>query len=298
MEEKKEAKPVFLFCHRGALGDFLFTLPTLLKLRFHFPKHLFFGLGKSDHFKFAMQLGLVDNFADAEYREWLPFFEGRVFNTKLTPLSQAVLFGSENDPLTELCKRNGCERILMWPPHPPEPLHAIDHHWNLLSHFSVPSNTQHKDLLPPPPEKATRTLIHPGAGGQQKRFNPEFYLFVANELKNLGYPDIHFILGPQEKSLTGHYSAHYPILTPTSLLDCYCDLGGAALYIGNDSGVTHLSALCGIPTVAFYKSTSPKQWGLRGVRVSNLEAESEALAMAKLQKALRNLSPGIKIPTR
>jgi ADP-heptose:LPS heptosyltransferase len=44
-------------------------------------------------------------------------------------------------------------------------------------------------------------------------------------------------------------------------------LAGASLYLGNDSGVTHLAAGLGVPTLAVFGTTDPAQWAPRGPRV-------------------------------
>lgn len=41
-------------------------------------------------------------------------------------------------------------------------------------------------------------------------------------------------------------------------------LAGAALYIGNDSGVTHLAAAVGTPVVAIFLASDPRVWAPRG----------------------------------
>jgi ADP-heptose:LPS heptosyltransferase len=44
-------------------------------------------------------------------------------------------------------------------------------------------------------------------------------------------------------------------------------LGGAALYLGNDSGITHLAAACGVRTVALFQASDPWVWAPRGAGV-------------------------------
>jgi len=44
-------------------------------------------------------------------------------------------------------------------------------------------------------------------------------------------------------------------------------LRGAALYIGNDSGITHLAAATGVPTVAIFGYSNPRIWAPRGPNV-------------------------------
>ena len=52
-----------------------------------------------------------------------------------------------------------------------------------------------------------------------------------------------------------------------SLPEAAAVLARAALYVGNDSGMTHLAALLGVPTVALFGATDPRVWSPRGRRV-------------------------------
>ena len=51
------------------------------------------------------------------------------------------------------------------------------------------------------------------------------------------------------------------------LYELACWLSGARLYIGNDSGITHLAAAAGAPVVALFGPTDPAIWAPRGERV-------------------------------
>jgi heptosyltransferase-3 len=60
------------------------------------------------------------------------------------------------------------------------------------------------------------------------------------------------------------------------------------LYAGHDSGITHLAAMLGTPTLAFFRSTSVIQWRPLGPKVRIVHGEDcgpgvleEALAMAE-----------------
>jgi ADP-heptose:LPS heptosyltransferase len=45
-------------------------------------------------------------------------------------------------------------------------------------------------------------------------------------------------------------------------------LAGARLFVGNDSGITHLAALVGAPTVAIFGPFDPAYWAPLGPRVA------------------------------
>ena len=72
----------------------------------------------------------------------------------------------------------------------------------------------------------------------------------------------------------------------------YAELAGARLYLGNDSGVTHLAAAMGIPTVALFGPSDDRQWRPLGPAVRILRAappherELNALAPAAVLSAV------------
>jgi heptosyltransferase III len=51
-------------------------------------------------------------------------------------------------------------------------------------------------------------------------------------------------------------------------------LASARVYIGNDSGITHLAAAVGTPVVAIFGPTDPTVWAPRGERVSVVSGKS------------------------
>lgn len=59
-----------------------------------------------------------------------------------------------------------------------------------------------------------------------------------------------------------------------NLYDLACWLSTARLYIGNDSGISHLAAAVGIPTIAIFMTTDPLIWAPRGGHVTILQNPS------------------------
>jgi ADP-heptose:LPS heptosyltransferase len=53
-----------------------------------------------------------------------------------------------------------------------------------------------------------------------------------------------------------------------SLIGLASVIEGCRLFIGNDSGITHLAAALGVPTVAIFGPTDPKRWAPRGKHVA------------------------------
>jgi ADP-heptose:LPS heptosyltransferase len=52
-----------------------------------------------------------------------------------------------------------------------------------------------------------------------------------------------------------------------SLVETAALLERCTLFVGNDSGLSHLAAALGIPTVAVFGPTDPSVWAPRGRRV-------------------------------
>jgi ADP-heptose:LPS heptosyltransferase len=56
------------------------------------------------------------------------------------------------------------------------------------------------------------------------------------------------------------------------LYDLACWLAKARLYVGNDSGITHLAAAVGTPVLAIFGATDPAVWAPRGIHVRVVKA--------------------------
>ncbi len=66
---------------------------------------------------------------------------------------------------------------------------------------------------------------------------------------------------------------------PNGIEDLYelaCWISTASVYIGNDSGISHLAAAVGTPVIAIFISTNPSIWAPRGDHVIVLENPSVA----------------------
>ncbi|MBF0433181.1 MAG: glycosyltransferase family 9 protein [Fibrobacteria bacterium] len=281
--------PVFLVCHRGALGDFLLTLPVIYQLKQHYQSHRFIGLGKPEYMKLAFKAGLFDEIYNCESAAYLPFFEGRVVPSEFQTLSYLLAWFQPLDEMQHYLERQKVKAVF-YPPFPDgETKHMLTYNAGVLPLFALdtPLKADLSSLCPS--VKQESVLIHPGSGSTTKNYAPEFYLFIANELQTMGYKQIQFLLGPCELALEPLFKEHFPVIKPGNPYELAQALSSAKLYIGNDSGVSHLAGFLGRPSVAFYKATNPAVWGIAGRQVYHVEATLESIAMAKLQKVLKQL---------
>jgi len=82
-------------------------------------------------------------------------------------------------------------------------------------------------------------------------------------------------------------------LLNASLVELGQALNGCAVFVGHDTGVTHLAAAVGTPTVALFGPTNPKIWAPLGEHVSVLQSSDGLMSsISATQAAAENSSAG------
>lgn len=280
-------KKTFLVCHRGALGDFILTWPAILLLRKHLSEYEFIGLGRPDYMKLAVKLGILENFHDADSSVMLDFFETGIIPGKLGTPEKGVLWLKDAWKTAELLKNNSNCTFVPMEPFPKEQIHVAKFHVReILKYFRFKETIDLQTLTPEHSFSPKDTiLIHPGSGSLKKNYSPEFYMKVAKFAETHFKKDVKFILGPveMEKGYGKSLPADKTIApeTASALADV---IGGAYLYIGNDSGASHLSGFLGTPTISLYRNTDPEIWGVVGRKVKWFVGAEEDALLEKLAK--------------
>ena len=101
-------------------------------------------------------------------------------------------------------------------------------------------------------------VIHPFSGSRTKDWPLEKYRALAGKLGRI--MPVRWCSGAEDPPLDG-------AVRIDDLYELACWLAGARLYIGNDSGITHLAAAAGAPTLALFGPTDPAVWAPRGPNV-------------------------------
>ncbi len=108
-------------------------------------------------------------------------------------------------------------------------------------------------------EKTDEELAREARAGSRRSFEE-----LARRLEGRGM-SVAWIQGPAEEGLRLPAGARAWRNLPLPALAAA--LSRCALYAGNDSGVTHLAAASGCPTVALFGASDPVVWAPRGRRV-------------------------------
>ena len=205
----------------------------------------------------------------------------------LADVDSALLWMEEDPKVRALLARQCSRAVRLHPPFPGNSDHVMDYHLQSLAYFSLPVVPENDPYIPLGVKRQDFAFVHPGTGSPAKKYDPEFYAFLANEIRARRHPDTRILIGPAERDMRRLYENRFPIEEPASVLELARLLARSSLLIGNDSGVSHLAAILGTKTLALYKSTNPGQWGVRGRAAQSLEAIHEAIAMTRVRKALQ-----------
>jgi lipopolysaccharide heptosyltransferase II len=152
----------------------------------------------------------------------------------------------------------------------------VGRYFETVSSLDV-ADTHEGAYLATSPHKSARVALAPGAKHWNKRWPMENYIALAKDLTKKGYA-ISIFGSEAESKLAEEIVA----AIPTARNECGKHrieelpdaLGECALFIGNDSGLMHIAAAIGMPTVAIYGPTV-REFGFmpRNRNVKILEVE-------------------------
>lgn len=116
----------------------------------------------------------------------------------------------------------------------------------------------------------------PGAVGPSKRWTADGYAALARRLTADGLA-VWILGGPDEKSLAAEIAGDSGArdLTGTDLRDAILALGAASVAVSNDSGLLHVAAALGIPSIGIFGPTSPWHWAPLNPLAAVIETRSE-----------------------
>ncbi|MDQ2776992.1 MAG: glycosyltransferase family 9 protein [Acidobacteriota bacterium] len=128
------------------------------------------------------------------------------------------------------------------------------------------------------PEFRDRVVIHPFSGSKRKNWPLNLYRQISLQLP----VGVEWIAGPEE--------ALAEAVRFESLHRLASWVSGARLYIGNDSGITHLASATGMPVLALFGPTNPALWAPRGENVTVLSCDPlDELPVERVLEAAQRL---------
>lgn len=280
----------------GAIGDSLLALPVLQALRKQYNASHITYVSNPAVLPLARAWGVVDDVSDFEHPYWGKIFLPGRWPSALQqqavirqPVDMAICWLPDPEGIVEanMCAA-GITRVIVAPgrPSPGEQIHIVEYLARTAGMYMTLQN-----LAWPPPalirpaapvQSSQRIAIHPGSGGAVKCWPVASYAALIRELWQREVPVL-LLAGPAEherlvelRRLLGspHRAELLEYLADAPLLAVAKHLAACRGYLGNDTGVTHLAAMLGLPTLVLFGPSDPRIWRPIGSAVSVLQVPS------------------------
>ena len=281
-----------LLIRGGAIGDFILTLPAIKLLRDSFPAAHLEILG----YKHIVALAEMSRYADAtrsiEYGPLSSFFSRE---SELAPelvdyfggFQRVIsyLFDPEKIFFNNL-ERAGVRNLIAGSPKISGEEHAA---WQLarpLERLALYLDDPAAVVLPNEPRNVVRSLIaiHPGSGSAGKNWPLERFITLATALFRLKEDSRLLLIGGEadEERATQLARAlpaeRVSVVMNLALPELAGLLQNCVLFIGHDSGISHLAAAVKTPCLLLFGPTDPAIWAPANGQVRVLRSPSLAMA--------------------
>lgn len=307
--------------HDGALGDVLLSLPAIRSIRG--PGDRLHFAGNADIGLFLKQTFVVDEVSSSSSALYAPLYAGRASNDTrsfLEGFTRAFIFSVHTEsPLVHAIRSVIADTIAINTiPQDGSIIPAAE--FRLKQVGGAPGEDRHPLIEIPQPylELAYGILsrsgydgyrrvavIHLGSGGRAKRWQLDAFFDLAERLTIYDKIFVIMLTGPAEDDAFKDRVEDFTRkkmdtlhLSTLELIAAAAMIGVCGLYIGNDSGMTHLAAAIGRPVLALFGPTDPAVWGPTGpsrieiIHAPELSALAADTVYAKAHEMLAELSSG------
>lgn len=275
--------PRVLVIRGGAIGDFILTLPAMRLLRDMIPNCHLEVMGYLNIATLAQTAGLADSVRSLDHRTMAALFaknapidEALSEHLKSFNLIVSYLFDPDGHFRASM-ERIGVKTLIECSHRvQPDQGHAsrqLAKPLEKLAMFLEDSHLQavhfeRREVIP------GRIAIHVGSGSEKKNWPLERWLALADDFR---YHDVIFVTGEAEQE-RGMLIENRPSWHSLPLPELASRLSTCAAFLGHDSGISHLAAACGVPSLLLFGPTDPAVWAPPQTWVTILRAENGDLA--------------------
>lgn len=291
----------------GAIGDFILTLPAIRLLRENFPDCHLEILG----YKHIASLADGRYYANAtrsiEYGPLAGFFNPRsTLDPELVEyfasFKQVVSYIYDPDGLFESClRRAGVKNLITASPKVIDGAHAAHQLAQPLETLALWLEDPAAEFFPSEEDKAEADKIlaglknplvamHPGSGGEKKNWPLENWIEVQQHLLSDSKTGTLLVIGGEsderqmEQMRFLSPEAVYLEKLPLPVLGAV--LSRCTLFLGHDSGISHLAAAAGARCLLLFGPTDPDVWAPANKGVKVLPAPGGKLSALEVNAVL------------
>ena len=279
--------------HPGGLGDVLLAVPTMARLRTRFPNHRLVLCVEDQIARLLLECHIIDAWTSVQGRACADLFAGAnsvmgQVRTWLEVCDLAVGWMQDLDgELSETLKAVGVREVIMRSPFSTA-IRATHQRDRFLEAINEAPSDDEGDVLLTMTEPLLHlgracleaaglsigqslVVIHPGSGSAHKCVAPELLASVVVALQISGATPV-ILEGPADREPVERFlqaCVNPPIVLKGLDVRTFAGvLAQARLFVGQDSGVTHMAGLMGVRTVALFGPTDPARWAPRGAHVT------------------------------
>ncbi len=297
-----------LFIHRGALGDFILALHLMDAVRRAGDRRVD-CLGRVEYAPIAKRAG-IDSFLDIETGGWHNLYKSEIpSDAMIQSLSATDLICAmigRNDAnvrfVETLSRAANCRAVIIDPRLRESEQKHITEQWrgDLMAEGIAVEEIRPLDLRTNH-GRNSKIVFHPGSGGRLKCWPIENFVHLARQMQVHG-ARCECLIGPVEEEIFSddeirQLESTMPARLGMSLDHCAEYIGSSRVFIGNDSGVTHLAAALDVPTLAVFGATDPVHWRPLGREVHVIGGK-EFPSVEEVMKVVNRIGSGYSQPTR
>ena len=298
-----------LLIRGGAIGDFVLTLPAIKLMRDRFPESHLEILGYKHIIALAENRGYANATRSIEYAALASFFARNAdlpseLADYFARFDLIVSYLFDPDAIFERnLKRCGVENFIIGPAKiAANGIHAAQQLMQPMAELGLSSTDLAACLYPTEADRifaqeflgdvdAPLVAIHPGSGGENKNWPIDRWIELINSLD----PEFGFLLvsgeADKERTVRLHSSTvekRVLLASQLPLPHLAAILGRCRLFIGHDSGISHIAAAVGTPNLLLFGPTDPRIWSPIGEHVRVLSAPEKAMAGLSVERVIAN----------
>jgi heptosyltransferase-2 len=298
--------PRFLIIRGGAIGDFILTVPVIAAIREKWQSAHIEVLGYPHIAEIAKGPELVNAVRSISARGMATFFaergeRDREFIEYFGQFQQIISFLYDPDEVFSTNVKRISRRFLAGihkptEPEPPvKPIHACLQYVKVLESLAMWIVEPVPKLYPQQAERlfaidyyrghapSPLVAVHPGSGGEAKLWAIENWAALCRWLIEEKKAEVLVVAGEADQSQLNQLLAllkphHVLVANHLKLAQVAAVLEKATVYLGHDSGISHLAAAVGVPSVVLFGPTNPAVWRPQGEKVRILHGATEWIA--------------------
>lgn len=292
----KSGRGKILVIRGGAIGDFILTLPAIAALRKNFPDAYLEVLGYPHIAQLAVAGGLADRVESIGARALAAFFArgGELAGELVDYFSEFDLIISYLYDPDQIFRTNVARcthaQFITGPHRPKEPinLHATQIYLKPLERLAIfeadpvprlrinsEVPVESSSVIRNSDPGARVLALHPGSGGEHKNWPEPKWAQLLQHLINETNFNLLLVGGEAEGERLQRLSAALPptrlrVAQSRPLPELARLLQRCACFIGHDSGISHLAAAVGLPTLVLWGDTTEEVWRPSGDKITVL----------------------------